>query len=207
MEIDHIETGVENLKMCPDTSPEERLAEMILKINLNSGINNNLYFYEYLHFRPQQSMKEMPNPESHPFACHICDKRYAKKSWLTKHERKIHAARQNKNRANYRPIRRKERPIKIVPATVSQESNLKVILKFGSKSKTGMPNRKSSESNPFSCDICDKRYLQKSGVSRHIHKVHVKRHPESIATAKKNLPTGVDLEISETQTIRLEIER
>lgn len=170
-------------------------------------MSDSSYFHEYLHSRPQQSMKEMPNQNSHPFVCHICDKRYATKTWLTKHGRAIHAERQNENRANYSPMGKKERPKHILPATVSQVSNLKIILKFDSKSKTGVSNRKSSESHRFSCDICDRRYLRKSGVSRHMHKVHVKRHLEYIAAEKTNLPIGIDLNITEMRTIRPEIER
>lgn len=162
--------------------------------------------YFYLYFRPQQSMKKTLNPKSQSFACHICDKRYSKKKWLMKHESTIHAERQHDDGANDIPISKKKRSTKIFPAAVSQETNRSITLKSGLKPKMEAPNRKSSESHTFSCNICDKRYLGKSGLRKHIHQFHVKRRPESTATGKENLSIASDLTISESHTVRPEIE-
>lgn len=146
----------------------------------------------------------MKNQKSKPFACSVCNRRYAKEKWWKNHESTVHANRPNENGANNSPIGRKNRT-KTLAAVVRQGSKPEIIQKICLKPKMEVSNPKSSESHPFSCDICDKRYLRKRGLSHHIYQIHVKRRFKSIATDKQNLPIA-DVTILETLTVHPEKE-
>lgn len=168
-------------------SGERRVPKIVLKIG-KTGTKK-------ISKQNKQKRSSKQKKQKQTFACDECDTRYAKKYNLDRHTRTIQMKSATKEVATS-PIESEIIPElpQIDAAPQQSESDTLTNSEFDfsfigtTTPKMDKSKQKTAKSHPFMCDICGMRYVSKSGLKGHVHKIHVPNLSKRTPAGKENQP-------------------